>query len=332
MKTTLVYGSKESRATKRVRHVYPEPMVAHIWANRSQDEARNQRNTFFFADSTIYSYGSHFPIARHVTVGKGKDTRKCVFFTTQENSVTTSRHKSTVQSAIRGDANVFYVPRLYSVRGKDGKWELQHKSNLESYAQRIRDTARKALRARANKGYLIDYVGDLISEGNRYIAFFKLRAKPFVAPTKVTLKAMDAAELRAAELNVKKEAKAKAAHIKKVMEEYLPRWLSGVNCSTHPLQCLPKTYLRVRDGISNDNGDGIAEQILETSRGAEVPLRHAIRILPLIRSGKEYKRNGHTEHVGHFALDSIDAAGNVKIGCHSVERDEIERIAAQLGL
>lgn len=78
-------------------------------------------------------------------------------------------------------------------------------------------------------------------------------------------------------------------------------------------------YLRVK-------GDTV-----ETSRGARVPLSHVQRALPvvmaLIRNGRTYQRNGHTIHLGHYAIDSIDEQGNLRAGCHLFNKAEIERFA-----
>ncbi len=70
---------------------------------------------------------------------------------------------------------------------------------------------------------------------------------------------------------------------------------------------------------------------METSKGAEFPLEHALRLLPFVRNGQPYKHNGHSFHVGTFRIDEIDAAGNVTAGCHYIKREEIERIAATIG-
>jgi hypothetical protein len=316
-----------------MKHVFKESMVAYLWANKSQSEARNAGNTFFFADSTIFSYGSHFPIARHVTAGRGKEKRYCVLFTTDTRSVTTTGHCSTVRMAIAGDATVFNVPRLYAVRDKKHKWVLQHKDNIESYRKRISDLATMVLRARSNRDWLIRELNALVREANNYAGFFKLRTT-FSMPTEADLKAETEAAAKAAKLAEKKRAESNAKYIAAIMNTDLPEWIAGGTLPNWNIQFLDKTYLRVRpastdDGVSNEM---YGLDVLETSKGAKVPLDHAIRILPLIRAGKSYQRNGHTEHVGHFALDSIDEQGNVKIGCHYVERDEIERIAAQLGL
>ena len=52
---------------KRQRHVFPNREIPHLWAHKTQDEARNGTGSFYFTAATIYSYGSHFPIATHVT-------------------------------------------------------------------------------------------------------------------------------------------------------------------------------------------------------------------------------------------------------------------------
>jgi hypothetical protein len=68
-----------------------------------------------------------------------------------------------------------------------------------------------------------------------------------------------------------------------------------------------------------------------TSRGARFPISHAKRALSLIRAvinrAEEWRRNGHSCHLGHYSIDRIEANGTVHAGCHVVGWDEIERIA-----
>ena len=52
--------------SKRKKHVFDTGEIPHLWAHRTQDEARNRQGNLYFTGNTIYSYGSHFPIARHV--------------------------------------------------------------------------------------------------------------------------------------------------------------------------------------------------------------------------------------------------------------------------
>lgn len=39
--------------------------VVHYFANQTQNEARTPNNNFYFNNDTLYSYGSHFAIAKH---------------------------------------------------------------------------------------------------------------------------------------------------------------------------------------------------------------------------------------------------------------------------
>ena len=74
---------------------------------------------------------------------------------------------------------------------------------------------------------------------------------------------------------------------------------------------------------------------LETSKGARVPLDHAkraFRIVEACRATKRaYARNGRTEHVGAYVIDSISENGDVVIGCHEIQFSEIERFAKSEG-
>ena len=76
--------------------------------------ARESGGRFYFHGDTIYSYGSHFPIARHVA-HKGK---AAVLFTTRCYSVTTAGHKCMVESACR-HLTVFHVADLYGDHRKE---------------------------------------------------------------------------------------------------------------------------------------------------------------------------------------------------------------------
>lgn len=106
----------------RQKTVYPTRQIAHLWAHKTQSEARNQSGNFYFRDDTIYSYGLHFPIARHVktgmTGGRGmysKTRKTCVFFTTRGYSTTTAKHLSFVRCAIPHESvGVFHLPNVLS--------------------------------------------------------------------------------------------------------------------------------------------------------------------------------------------------------------------------
>jgi hypothetical protein len=82
---------------KRKKYVFDTGEIPHLWAHRTQDETRNRQGNLYFTADTIYRYGSHFPIARHLVNGAGE---WAVLFTTATYGVTTSSHCSAVRSAI----------------------------------------------------------------------------------------------------------------------------------------------------------------------------------------------------------------------------------------
>ena len=127
---------------KRIRYVHPVDMIAHLWANRSQDSARNAGGNFYFDGDTIYSYGSHFPIARHVETKRGR----AVLFTTRDYSVTTSGHKWAVLRACR-HLTVFHVQH---------PTDSDRKGQFDEYRQRDVELARKYSRREAtDRGFSV---------------------------------------------------------------------------------------------------------------------------------------------------------------------------------
>lgn len=55
----------------RQRQVYPRDMVAHLWANGSQDSARDPSGNMYFTGPALYSYGSHFCIGYRYATADG---------------------------------------------------------------------------------------------------------------------------------------------------------------------------------------------------------------------------------------------------------------------
>jgi hypothetical protein len=105
----------------------------------------------------------------------------------------------------------------------------------------------------------------------------------------------------------------------------IEKWRNGDTSIRLPYDLAEQnTMLRIR-------GDNV-----ETSRGATFPVKHAKLAFSVVKrcrdTGQAWHTNGHSVHLGAFQIDSIDAQGNVRAGCHLVKWPEIERAARQLGL
>lgn len=90
------------------------------------------------------------------------------------------------------------------------------------------------------------------------------------------------------------------------------------------------------EGVTRDESGAITGGTLYTSQGASVPLTHALRAFRFLRHCRqtetEWRANGHSLRVGHFRIDSVDAAGNFRAGCHSIRYAECARLAERLGV
>jgi hypothetical protein len=286
-----------------MKHVYKSAMVAHLWANKSQDSARTAgRSRLYFMDDTIYSYGSHFPVARHVT----RKGNSAVLLTTRSYSATTASHKSMVASACR-HLTVFHVADVTSSHPQFTEYSARYKALVGKYAK-----------ARQRKPEHLDALRHLVEEANQFAKFFGLRSR-LTLPDDLTAMVAQCKAMEKRDLERKHREQQK--HERK-QRELIERWMNG-----EPIN-LGWTYIGpVRLRINGET--------LETSKGAEIPVSHAIKAYRIIkqlrRRGETYERNGHTIHLGQFTLDRVDETG-VTAGCHHIEWSEVERIATLLGV
>ena len=78
----MLTGILQKTNQKKGKTMATNSQVAHAWANKTGKHCRG--SNFFYDDDTIYSYGGHFPIARHMD--------GVVLFTTESYSNSTSKH------------------------------------------------------------------------------------------------------------------------------------------------------------------------------------------------------------------------------------------------
>jgi uncharacterized protein YeaO (DUF488 family) len=283
---------------------YNNKQLAHVWAQQDPKYASgsNSSGSFRFEGKILLSYST--VIARFVDF-KGKSC----FITNQQYSVTTATQLGMARRAVSG-VPVFH---LWDVSNQ----KPNHKANLEEYNRDIDRLAQKLRRARSNGP--LDELRARVAEANSYAEFFGLKSR-FAAPTNEwvaeRLKTIAEAEKKkeAARLAAKKREKA-------AQEAALQQWLRGEPVD-RSLWALP-VHLRLKPGTTDT---------VETTKGAAFPLDQALRVLPLIRRGIAWRRNGEQVTVGHFRVDAIDEHGNVVAGCHRITRAEIERFAATLGV
>lgn len=311
-----------------MRTIYSQDLIPHLWARQAQPMARCRLGYMHFRGDTLYSHDTPAlpdeprPIATHVK-HRG---RSAVLVTSKKHSKRAVQHVKLVRRAVAGEHTVFGVNDLRAAPAEQ----------LPYYAAKIATTFLKAVVPRRRSRPSLADVKKIVDEANAFAKFFDL-AKRFKLPQndKAAQQWCAWATERISRCEVKALARQRKREARQAKEEKKQRdldakpdranlraWRAGTH--QQPLLKLPHIYLRV---AQSDSG------LLETSRGGQVSVKAALKLLPLIRSGKPYagKCCGTVLCASGFRIKSIDQEGNLKAGCGTVTRAEIERIAKILG-
>lgn len=123
----------------RTRELYSTDELPVVWETQSQSSGHTRDNRMHFTERTIYSYGSHFPMARIFDAPNGK---QIVLFTNRTYSPTTARHIRAVQRALnRSHRRVVYCEFVDTLQGS---------ANLLAFQQDFEAVAGKHAKARVD--------------------------------------------------------------------------------------------------------------------------------------------------------------------------------------
>jgi hypothetical protein len=287
--------------------------LAHVWAQQKQESGRG--SNMFFEGAKIYSYGHHFCIANFVKPD-------VILFNSNGYSKTTSKHKSFVSRAIHS-AKVFTVPSVdFELRFK-GDSKKAHEVNTEYFKKQIFIAIEAAKTSNKYSELEVLNAQRLSETGLDYCNTFGLSkalknwfAKPIEISDKLQAR-IDGQKEKAKTL-ADRIAKEQAKKLEAVVSIVLPNWLNGIDtpkevCS-YRVDTLPNSYLRLID-----------KDVIETSHGAKVNVRNAKALFSLIKAGKDIKG---------FEIDGytvLGINGVLTVGCHRIERTEINRFASLMG-
>lgn len=158
-----------------MRHVFSSAWdVAHLWAHQLQDDARCSTTAMYFDGDTIYSYGSHFPIAKVIKNQRGE---QAYLINSDTYSPSTSKHQNVVAGAIPSDSNQFSVsgciaPEMIDELGRKWRGYAQAIGFIVYKLDDIVDLVGKHKRARF-RNYSSEIVG-AVGEIYRWIKFWDL--------------------------------------------------------------------------------------------------------------------------------------------------------------
>lgn len=282
-----------------MKHVFSNISdIAHMWAHQTQPDARTSRNNFFYDGDTIYSYGRHFPIAKHVEF----NGVKAILFTLDSYSVTTAKHIHTVLHA----CNHMNVIRCLKVDICSKDATHQHHANFNYWLQRTEICLNKLQTARKPENYLLEISG-LKEQAEKYAAYFEI---PIPLSLTIAFAISNKKEYveyldKKADI-IKAEEIKKAARERKKHREALRNWEEGKTAR-----------LYVRDGYDylrySNRVDGGA--FIETTQGVTIPL-------PIAKAFYQKVKNGSIK-TGDTIIDyEVSEVGKdfIQIGCHKFKK------------
>lgn len=279
--------------------------VAHYWANQLQDEGRNSGSSIYFHKNEIFSYGSHFMIAKHV---ENKLGEKAVLFTERKYSNTTSRHVSWVRQAA-SHLRIIFVPDP----------ALSADELFESWGKELLSITGAMKHARKPEKYIseIHAVGHHVEQ---YANFFglkipkQLQVLMAISSTEDGKKALDK-HTRAVKAEEKKQAKAQAEKHARELTEW--RAFERRSMWKHN----GWDYLRYNSETDR----------LETSQGVEIPVAIAKTAYKWMQEAlKSGGCNGDCNYqIMRYNVSEVNAE-YMQIGCHKFSIAEIEAIAQHL--
>lgn len=321
--------------------------LIHIWA---QNETRDKRcGNVFIRDYVLYSYGEHYPLGLFI---KHKKQRLC-FINENGYSTSTAKHTSWVRNAVTGTYTAIESTETMKRLVMWKNDPVQIRSIIKDYiTRRVGRLDVKLKSGIKSKSAALKFTQELENE----LLQLERLAKTFNIPTKRLFnklygERLDKLNEMAKQWAVKREARRSEAEAldarlnsiaARYVDNYITAWKSG---SVEDLQLVCVTIeqagvsrgrvmAQIKHSLLRVTPDG---DEIETSHGARVPYSHGKRAYTLWHAVAVSKLTRfdyvveHAKQIGHFKINSINADGDVVIGCHKLTGAEIEDFAKRVG-
>lgn len=330
-----------------MKTVFTNAQMAHVWAQQTQPHGRS--NSMKFDGSVGYSYQT--PVA-HIML----DVEGNRVLLIRENAwgQATGKHLSLYRDAVPASVPVFEVPNVIEHRyNSSDVGAEEHAANVRKLTADYTAHAAAVLKSPCDS-YKVENVnegGQLPTRAHltlfglaEVVAYYSacfalgLPALPWREDADKAIsrrdrllndpKAMDKREKRRVaneerDAGLRENNRLRALARDADQRKHLAEWRAGA----------AMLYFHCADERGGAYCRIVGDE-LQTSRGAHAPMRDVVDALDLWRhfvtTGLTYNYNPGTGELpielGHFRVDSIDAAGNVIAGCHTFFRDELEAL------
>jgi hypothetical protein len=263
--------------------------VAHVFANQLQSEARTQTNNFYFHGNMIFSYGSHFCIARFVD-------NETLLFTERSYSNTTAKHINHVRHATSHIKKIYCDNPTGTHSDNFNAWLIEAENNIE-----------KLKNARKPENYILE-LQRIKDKAEKYAQYFGI-VTPLTLENalSITDKAETIAYLESKAEAIAKEKKQKETQLKKEHAKNLKKW------KNHEIYSLYQ-----RDGFDYLRKDS---EFFQTSQGVKIPIAVGLRFYNNIVNKTIKAGDKFLDYTINEVNDKL-----IKIGCHTITLKEINTI------
>lgn len=267
--------------------------------------AQNSGRTMYIQGNTIFSYGSHFPMAQH-------DKKGATLVTLRRYSNTTAKQMSHLFGAIH---HLEIIKCWYiSPTGEAGKGT--HKNNFEEWHNEAFEIGKKLSRARKPELY-INQLEEIKKQVELYAQYFKLKVpskleKSLNVATKGDFYKLNKSKLDAAARRKRKAEKEAAARIereKKEHEERVQKFLNFENNGVYGRY--DRDYIRFNK----------EKQVFQTSQGIEINKKEGTRFYKLLKS--KAVKVGDKISDSHSTYNVSRINKTIDISCHTFPVSEL---------
>lgn len=313
--------------------------LAHLWANQTQSYAR--ASNMSFEGTKLFSYGTVI-----AEICSDRNGAAAVVFDSASFSNSTCKHQNYARRAAS------HLPRYFVQRGRRGqsslvptrqdvdailarcselhkagqsgamKWRLER---LQSIAGTFETAVTLAKVFKLGRVILPAYIRKDITPEKFAEMAAEIQRREIAGQTPEALARKERERARRAELKAAKE-EAERVEKQKDISQKVAEWKAGLR---HVLPYGAPMALRLQ--VANPSGG----YEVQTSHGARVPLRSALRLFKVCNKCAAHKtefipatENGF--RVGVYALQMITADGSARVGCHFLPFAEMAELFAKL--
>lgn len=281
-----------------MKKVHSAEQLFHLFCNMTNKDLegfRTSSRNVYFQDGTLYSYGSHYPMAKKYSAFTGTNYKEIILINSDRSTVTTQNHKSQILSSKKPGQLVFYVPDIKDPKNKENQVELLNNivDSIDAVIRRLKyNTVNDVTRA--------------VRDYNLYAQAFKL--KQFELPVDLYTDLAIVSNETEKRNEKKLEEQLKISNLQRLADkekykEQVKLWYTCENTQHVSWVHFDLDYDPVR----------INGEIAESNKNAKVDLRLAKNFCDALKQGRV--QAGYK--LGPFEVVSIDETF-VQIGCHKI--------------